>query len=40
MPAEFMRLPIRMNSGAASSGNEFAAIATFCGITMPGMPDM
>ena len=38
MPAEFIRLPIRMNSGAASSGNEFAAIATFCGITMPGIP--
>ena len=38
MPAEFIRLPIRMNSGAASSGNEFAAIATFCGMTMPGLP--
>jgi hypothetical protein len=38
MPELFIRLPIRMNSGAASSGNEFAAIATFCGITMPGMP--
>ena len=25
-----------MNSGAASSGNEFAAIAIFCGMTIPG----
>jgi hypothetical protein len=38
MPAEFIRLPMRMKSGAASSGNELAAMATFCGITMPGMP--
>jgi hypothetical protein len=38
MPAEFITLPIRMNSGAASSGNEFAAIATFCGMMLPGMP--
>jgi hypothetical protein len=38
MPAEFIRLPIRMNRGAASSGNEFAAIATFCGMMIPGMP--
>ncbi len=38
MPAEFMTLPIRMNSGAASSGNELAAIATFCGSTIAGMP--
>ncbi len=38
MPAEFITLPIRMKSGAASSGNELAAIAIFCGTTMPGMP--
>ena len=38
MPDEFIRLPIRMNSGAASSGNELTAMATFCGITMPGIP--
>ena len=40
MPAEFIRLPMRMKSGAASSGNELTAIATFCGMTMPGMPAM
>jgi hypothetical protein len=34
MPAEFMMLPIRMNSGAASSGKEYADCAIFCG-TMP-----
>ena len=38
MPEAFIRLPIRMNSGAASSGKELAAIATFCGITMPATP--
>ena len=38
MPAVFITLPMRMNSGAASSGKEFAAIAIFCGMTMPGMP--
>ena len=37
--ATLRRRPMRaMHSGAASSGNEFAAIATFCGMTMPGMP--
>ena len=38
MPDVFITLPIRMKSGAARSGNEFAAIAIFCGMTMPGMP--
>ena len=38
MPAEFMMLPIRMNSGAASSGNEFADCAIFCGMMLIESP--
>ncbi|MNL55797.1 hypothetical protein D3C87_1792320 [compost metagenome] len=38
MPAEFMMLPIRMNSGAASSGKELADCAIFCGTMPSGKP--
>ncbi len=31
-------LPIRMNSGAATIGNEFIDPAIFCGSTVSGMP--
>ncbi len=37
-PEEFMMLPIRMKSGAASSGNELAAWAIFWGTIPAGMP--
>src|SRR5207244_3817841 len=32
------RLPIRMKSGAATSGNEFIACAIFCGTIDPDRP--
>ena len=38
MPAEFMMLPIRMNSGAASSGKELIDWASFCGTMSGGIP--
>jgi hypothetical protein len=38
IPAPFMMLPIRMNSGAASSGNESAALAMRCASARSGMP--
>ena len=38
MPDEFIRLPIRMYIGAASSGKLSAALVIFCGIAIGLMP--
>ena len=37
-PDEFIRLPIRMYIGAASSGKLSAALVNFCGMTIRSMP--
>src|SRR5688572_15623170 len=38
MPEEFIRLPMRMYMGAASSGKLSAALVIFCGMAMGLMP--